>query len=77
MSTYAAPALRLRRQVDRRTVLQLVGETMREIGALAVLFAPLDSTMSDHPFASDVLIVWILGGIAMIACGILLTAKNQ
>lgn len=63
--------------MGRRVVLQLVGATIREIGALAVLFIPLDSTTPDHTMASEVLLVWILGGFIMIACGILLVAKNR
>jgi len=63
--------------MERRVVLYLVGETMREVGALAVLFVPLDSTMSDHPLDSGVLMAWIVGGVMMVACGILLEARNR
>jgi len=63
--------------MDRRVVLQLVGETMREIGALALLFVPLDSTMSDHPLDSRVLSAWVVGSLVMIACGILLEVGNR
>jgi hypothetical protein len=63
--------------MDRRIVLQLVGETMREIGALAALFVPLDSMFAEQPLESGVLIVWVAASLAMIACGILLVAKNR
>jgi len=63
--------------MDRRVVLQLVGETMREIGALALLFVPLDSTMSDHPLDSRVSSAWVVGSLVMIACGILLEVRNR
>jgi len=62
--------------MDRRVVLQLVGETMREIGALALLFVPLDST-SDHPLDSRVSSAWVVGSLVMIACGILLEVRNR
>ncbi len=63
--------------MERRVVLQLVGETMREIGTLALLFVPLDSTMSNHPLDAGVLIGWVIGSIVVMACGILLEAKNR
>ena len=58
-------------------VLQLVGETIRELGTLAVLFVPLDSVMSERPLDTRVLIGWIAGSGAVIVCGILLEAKNR
>lgn len=63
--------------MDRRVVLQLVGETLREIGVLTLVFAPLESLVSERQLDAVVLIALMLGGFAMIACGILLEGKNR
>jgi len=63
--------------MERRVVLQLVGETMRETGMLAGLFVPLDSAFAERPLTTAVLIAVGVASIAAIACGILLEAKNR
>ena len=63
--------------IDRRVVLQLVGETLREIAVLTLVFAPLESLVLERQLDVVVLIAVMLGGFAMIACGILLEAKNR
>jgi hypothetical protein len=63
--------------MDRRVVLQLVGETLREAGMLAGLFVPLDSVFSDRPFTPRVLIAVSVASFMAMACGILLEAKNR
>ena len=63
--------------MERGIVLRLVGETLKEIGVLTVVFAPLESLVSERSINSDVLITLMFGGFALIACGILLEAKNR
>lgn len=50
---------------------------MREIGALAALFVPLDSMFAERPLESGALIAWVAASLTMIACGILLVAKHR
>ena len=61
----------------RRVIWQLVGETMREMGMLAALFIPLDWIFSGEPIDFRVLFVIGVGSVVIIACGILLEAKNR
>jgi len=63
--------------VDRRVVLQLVGETIREMGILAFLFVPRDWAFSDRPIDVVLLIALSIVSIVLIACGILLEAKSR
>jgi len=57
--------------------LHLVGETLREIGILAVTFIPLEAAFSDRATNPYVLIGLVAGGVVLIACGILLEAKHR
>jgi hypothetical protein len=63
--------------MERRVVLQLVGETIREIGVLTLVFAPLESLVPERSVDIGVPITLMLGGFVLIACGILLEAKNR
>ena len=63
--------------MERGVVLRLVGETLREIGVLTLVFAPLESLVSERSINNDVLITLMFGGLGLIACGILLEAKNR
>ena len=63
--------------MERRVVLQLVGETMREMGLLAGIFIPLDSAFSDRPLTNAILAGVSIASLVLIACGILLEAKNR
>jgi hypothetical protein len=63
--------------MDRRIVLQLVGETMREMGMLTGVFIPLDWAFSGRPINTHVLFAFSAASVVLIACGILLEAKNR
>jgi hypothetical protein len=63
--------------MERGIVLRLVGETVREIGVLTLVFAPLESLVSERPVDGKVLMTLMFGGVILIACGILLEAKNR
>ena len=63
--------------MERRVVLQLVGETMRETGVLAGLFIPIDSAFAERPMGSVALAASIVVSALLIVCGILLEAKNR
>ena len=63
--------------MERRVVLQLMGETMREIGLLASIFIPLDWVFSARPIDARVLLGLSITSFVLIACGILLEARNR
>jgi hypothetical protein len=63
--------------MDRRAELILVGETLREIGILAVTFIPLEASFSDRAIHPYVLIGLVIGGVVLIGCGILLEIRHR
>ena len=50
---------------------------MREMGLLAGIFIPLDSAFSDRPLTNAILAGVSIASLVLIACGILLEAKNR
>ena len=57
---------------ERKPILRLVGETLREIGILVVVFAPLEAVFAERALGAPVLMALILGSAAAIGAGILL-----
>ena len=57
-------------------VQHLVGETVRELGTLILVFAPLESAFAERPLDVDVLVAVIAVGLTLIACGILMEASD-
>ena len=51
---------------------ELVGETVREIGILVVVFAPLDAAFADESLESRVLASIVAAALGLIAAGIVL-----
>lgn len=58
-------------------VAKLAGETVREIGALVFVFAPLESTFADRSLSPIVLTLVVCGSVIAILCGILLETKYE
>jgi hypothetical protein len=54
----------------------LLAETVREIGILMVVFAPLESSFSERPLSVSLLAGVIALSAALIVCGILLEAGD-
>jgi hypothetical protein len=59
-----------------RRALRLLAETVREIGILMVVFAPLESVFADRRIDAQVLMAVVAAGVALIACGILVETKE-
>jgi uncharacterized MnhB-related membrane protein len=59
-----------------RCALRLLAETVREIGILMVVFAPLESVFAERPINGAVLIGVVALGLLLIVCGILLQAND-
>ena len=55
-----------------KRVEQLLGETVREIGILVLVFAPLDAAFAQQPADVDVLTAITLGALGLIIVGIIL-----
>jgi hypothetical protein len=45
----------------RRSVADMTAEALREIGALAMLFIPLDYLFAEKPVWSAIQIIWVTG----------------
>ena len=61
---------------DWQRARQLLGETVREVGVLILVFAPLDVVLADRPIRSG-LVVTITPASLVIACGILMEARKH
>ena len=57
---------------DRRKVIRLAGETLREIGILACVFVPLDAAFGGVETSVLAISLVIFVGLMLIACGILM-----
>jgi len=55
---------------------QLAGETVREVGTLTFVFAPLDGALSEPKLPAAVLAFAMLAGLLMITGGILLETRE-
>ena len=54
-----------------RRSLRLLAETVREIGILIVVFAPLETIVAGRPTANPGLFAAMAFGVTLIVCGIL------
>ena len=59
-----------------RRALSLAAETVREIGTLMIVFAPLESAFADRPLDVQLLAGVIATSLALIACAILVEARD-
>jgi hypothetical protein len=55
---------------------RLLGETVREIGILVFVFAPLDAALADHPPDLSVVIAVAAGALGAIVVGIMLETED-
>jgi len=62
---------RARSRIDKREAQRLVGETIRDIGILMVVFAPLDALFQE-PRSSAVVSLVVALGLCLIGSGIIL-----
>jgi len=62
--------------IDKRKAQRLLGETMRDIGILVLVFAPLDAFFQRERPGWFPLAVLIASGLLFIALGIMLEAKT-
>lgn len=55
---------------------ELLNEALRDIGMLAIVFAPLDTILSEHPkwWAA---VLFLVGGVVTLAAGIELDARSH
>ena len=62
--------------IDKRKALRLLGESIRDIGILVVVFAPLDAFFQkDRPSAVVVILIIILA-LIFVGIGIMLEAEE-
>jgi len=54
----------------------LLGETVREMGLLIVVFAPLDAIYADAPMNRMLLAIMLFFGLLLVAIGILIEARK-
>ena len=54
----------------------LLGETLREVGILILVFAPLETAFSDRPTGALVVIGTVAFSLGLIAAGILVEARR-
>lgn len=64
LATYA------NRDVDRRSVSQMLGEVMREVGVLLFVFIPLDLALQRHPLTFVWVTAIVVLPVAFLASGI-------
>jgi hypothetical protein len=57
-------------------VRRLCGETMREIGILVFVFAPLETVLADQPVSRAAVMLVMLGSVTLIAAGVVLEARE-
>ena len=62
--------------VDRRRALHLLGESMREVGILLLVFAPLDSLFQVQWQGATVLSLLVLCGLLLTVFGIIIEAQE-
>ena len=55
---------------------ELFAETVREVGVLIVVFAPLDAAFSDLPVNTLLVAIWTFAGFVFIAGGIIIGARR-
>ncbi len=61
--------------LDWRRALQLLAETVREIGILVVVFVPVDYAFAERPIGSGLVIVVAMAGIGIV-CAIVVESIN-
>lgn len=79
MSEISAPAFGLRVaavMTRARRALRLLAETVREIGILTVVFAPLESVFGGRRIDGTLLAIVMLVSVAAILCAILVEARD-
>ena len=63
--------------VNKRAVEQLMGETIREIGLLLLVFGPLDALFQPDRPSAGVLAALIAGALLFIILGIIIEAGRE
>ena len=62
--------------VNWRRAEELFAETVREVGVLVVVFAPLDAAFSDLPVETALVAMWTSVGLLFVAGGIIVGARR-
>jgi len=62
--------------IDQRKAQQLLGETIRDIGILVVVFGPLDAFFQEGRVSTLPLVLIVAAGLLCIALGIMIEAKE-
>ena len=62
--------------LDWRRAKNLVGETVREMGLLILVFAPLEAMFADSPVEGLMLVLMVFFGLSLVAGGILIEARR-
>ena len=55
---------------------ELFAETLREVGVLIVVFAPLDAAFGDVPVNTALVAALTFAGLLSVACGIIIGARR-
>lgn len=64
------------RNVNWIRVRRLLGETIREIGILVFVFAPLETVLADQPVSRAAVMLAMLGSLTMIVAGVVLETRE-
>jgi hypothetical protein len=62
--------------IDWQRAEDLLGETVREMGLLIVVFAPLDAIYADTPMNHLLLATMLFFGLLLVGIGILIEARK-
>jgi len=58
---------------DIKGIIRRFGETLREIGLLIMVFAPLDALFAERNVNSDLITGIFIAGAVVVVCGILIS----
>ena len=62
--------------IDKRNARRLVGETLRDIGILLIVFGPLDAFFQMAQPSVVVLVLLVAAGLCFITLGIIIEAQD-
>ena len=71
LSGLGAPAM-----IDKRKAQRLIGETIRDVGILVVVFGPLDAIFQKERPPALLLALMVAGGLLSITLGIIVEAEE-
>ena len=62
--------------LDVRRVIRRLGETLREMGLLMMVFAPLDALFAERSVTPQIIAGVFIAGVIFVVCGILISESR-